>query len=85
MEARIACNIPSAEKTEEELTKDEKDLISNLEHRRWNAYMRSQGYIYSGPKDEKSRNDLGKMHHSLVAFDDLSEEDKIKDRKIGSK
>jgi len=47
--------------------------------------MRSQGYIYSGSKDKSSRNDLGKMHHDLVVFDELSEEDKRKDSRVGSK
>lgn len=85
MRARIACKISGAGKKEEELTKEEIDIIENLEHRRWNAYMRSQGYIYSGSKDKSSRNDLGKMHHDLVVFDELSEEDKRKDSRVGSK
>lgn len=45
----------------------------------------SEGYIYSGSKDKSSRNDLGKMHHDLVDYASLSEEDKEKDKHIGSK
>ena len=37
-----------------------------IEHLRWNAYTRSEGYIYSGSDDKSSRNDLGKMHHNLI-------------------
>ena len=85
IKARIACNIPGADKSEADLTNEERDIIENLEHRRWNAYMRSQGYIYSGSKDKSSRNDLGKMHHDLVVFDELSEEEKRKDSRVGSK
>ncbi len=83
--AREACKIPGADKPEEELTPEEIAIIEPLEHRRWNAYMRSEGYIYSGSKDSKSRNDLGKMHHDLVNFAELSEEEKRKDSRVGSK
>ncbi len=85
MKARIACGIPGADKAEEELTEEERKTIEALEHRRWNAYMRSEGYIYSGSPDAASRNDLGKMHHNLVCFDLLSEEDKRKDSRVGTK
>lgn len=85
MSARIACGIKGAEKKEDELTEEENGIIEQLEHRRWNAYMRSEGYVYSGSPDKSSRNDLGKMHHNLVSFDELSEEDIIKDRRVGTK
>ena len=84
MKARIACKIPGAEKKEEELTPEERDIIEVLEHRRWNAYMRAEGYVFSGSKDKSSRNDLAKMHHDLVDFSSLSEEEKRKDSKVGT-
>jgi len=84
MRARILCGIPGAEKKEEELTEQERDTIENLEHRRWNAYMRAQGYVYSGSKEKTSRNDLAKMHHDLVDFASLSDEEKRKDSKVGT-
>ena len=77
--------IPGAMKPDEEQTPEERALLEDLEHRRWNAYMRSEGYIYSGSPDKKSRNDLGKMHHNLIPYADLSEEDKRKDSKAASK
>ncbi len=83
--AKEACKIPGANKNESELTKEEKKVIGGLEHRRWNAYMRSIGYVYSGSKQAESRNDLGKMHHSLVDYDSISDIDKEKDIKIGTK
>ncbi len=84
MKARISCGIKGADKKEEELTEDERDTIEILEHKRWNAYMRAQGYIYSGSKDEKSRNDLAKMHHNLVDYASLDEKTKRKDSKVGT-
>ena len=63
----------------------ESKIIGALEHRRWNAYMRSEGYIFSGSTDESSRNDLAKMHHDLVDFSSLTEEEKRKDRKVATK
>lgn len=85
MNARIKCGIPGADKREEDLTEEERDIIEILEHRRWNAYMRAEGYIFSGSKDKSSRNDLAKMHHDLVDFSSLSDEDKRKDSKVGAK
>ncbi len=84
MKARIACAIPGADKKESEITLEERDIIEKLEHRRWNAYMRSEGYVYSGSPHKSSRNDLAKMHHDLVVFDLLSEEEKRKDSSVGT-
>lgn len=84
MKARKLLDIPGAKKKTEELTETEKLTIEDLEHRRWNAYMRSEGYVYSGSKDPESRNDLGKMHHDLIDYASLSEEDKRKDSNVGT-
>ena len=46
--------------------------------------MRSEGYVFSGSKDKSSRNDLAKMHHDLVDYSSLSDEEKRKDSKIGT-
>ena len=82
--ARVECGIPGAGKREEELTIAERDTIETLEHRRWNAYMRAEGYVYSGSKDKSSRNDLAKMHHDLVDFESLTDEEKRIDSRIGT-
>ena len=84
IKARIACGIPGAAKKEEELTEKERDDIEHLEHRRWNTYMRSEGYVFSGSSDKSSRNDLAKMHHDLVDFSSLTEEEKRKDSRVGT-
>lgn len=80
--ARIQCGIPGAGKPLEELSEEEVERIALMEHKRWNAYMRSQGYIYSGSPDPDSRNDLGKMHHNLIPYQALSKEDAEKDVKL---
>ena len=82
--ARILCGIPGADKNEEDLTGQEQEIIERLEHRRWNAYMRSEGYVFSGSTDPSSRNDLAKMHHDLVDFSSLTEEEKRKDSRVGT-
>jgi hypothetical protein len=63
---RDVCGIDKAERAE-------------LEHKAWNAYMRSIGYSYSGSTDKTTRNDRARLHHDLVTFDKLSEEEKRKD------
>lgn len=83
LRARIACGIPGANKREEDLSDTERTEIERLEHRRWNAYMRSEGYVYSGSHDRSSRNDLGKTHHDLVNYSELSDEDKRKNSSVG--
>lgn len=85
IKARIECGNLVSEKAENELTQAERLQLENLEHRRWNAYMRSEGYVYSGSPDKSSRNNLGKMHHNLVPYEVLSDEDKRKDSKVGTK
>ncbi len=71
---KIMCGIPGIEKLPEDRTEEEKWAIRKLEHCRWNAYMRSEGYTYG-----EKRNDLAKKHYCLVPFDQLSYEDQIKD------
>lgn len=73
------CGIPGIDKMPEEREESELWNLRILEHKRWNAYMRSEGYVYSGSDDPASRNDLAKMHHCLVPFERLSDKDKKKD------
>lgn len=76
---KILCGMVGAEKILSERTEKEKIALRILEHRRWNAYVRSEGYIYSGTTDKSGRNDMAKMHNCLVAFDKLPPEEQIKD------
>ena len=85
MKARIACGIPGAGKAEADLTDEEKNILATLEHKRWNAHMRSEGYVFSGSEDACSRNDLAKMHHNLVPFSHLSKKLKDVDVSVASK
>lgn len=50
-----------------------------VEHKRWNAYMRTEGYIYSGSKNESTKSHLAKVHHNLVPTAELSSDDSRKD------
>ena len=56
--------------------------IADLEHRRWFAYMRAEGYVYSGDDDASSKNELAKTHHNMVPTHRLSDEDIDKDRRV---
>ena len=82
--ARASRGIPGAEKKEEELTAEEKKTIGLLEHRRWNAYMRAEGYVYSGSRNPETRNDLAKTHNDLVPCGMLSKSDMDKDSRVGT-
>ncbi len=73
---KMKCNCKIAGITKETKDRTEEELwaIRKLEHRRWNAYMRSQGYVFG-----EARYDLAKQHHCLVPFDKLPLEEQIKD------
>jgi hypothetical protein len=67
--AKLICNIPGINKSEDERTEEERLNLQKLEHRRWNAYMHSEGYIYG-----EKRNDLAKTHNNITHFDALDKE-----------
>ncbi|MBR4459421.1 MAG: hypothetical protein IKS31_10740 [Clostridia bacterium] len=68
-QAMEACGIPECRR----------EIVEKI---RWNAYMRSEGFITSGSADKSSRNDLAKMHNDLVRYGVLNEEEKPKDRAV---
>lgn len=71
---KIMCGIPGALKEVSERTEEELWGLRDLEHRRWNAYMRSIGYTYA-----EERDDMAKTHHCLVPFDELPLKEQEKD------
>lgn len=68
------CKIPGIDKAPKDRTEEELQAIRRMEHRRWDAYMRSEGYCYA-----EERNNLAKTHHCLIPFDRLSPKDQAKD------
>jgi hypothetical protein len=59
--------------------------ISDVEHKRWNVYMRTEGYKFSGSIDKRTRKDRAKLHNLLVPIDQLPPEEVEKDVKTNSK
>lgn len=76
-EMKKKCGIPGAELSPEMRSQADREALRRLEHRRWDAYMRSEGYVFSG--SDTYRNDLAKMHNCLVDFSKLSKKDQEKD------
>lgn len=76
---RRDCKMPGTEQPKEERTAEQMEQLAILEHRRWSAYMRSEGYRYGGSEATKNIDTLAKIHYCLVPFDQLSEKDKHKD------
>ena len=76
---KMNLDIPGIHKEWDQRTDEEKLAIGLIEHVRWNAYMRTEGYQYSGSQNQSSRNDLGKVHHNLVPVTKLSDDDLRKD------
>ena len=68
------CEIPGVEKNPNDRTDEERRNLRILEHQRWNAYMRSEGFTYA-----EKRNNLAKTHHCLVPFDELPLKEQEKD------
>jgi len=71
---KIACSISGINKNPKERTEEERLNLRMMEHRRWNTYMRSEGFTYA-----EKRNNLAKTHNCLVTYDNLSPEEKAKD------
>jgi hypothetical protein len=51
------------------------DFLSRLEHARWNAFMKSEGFIYGTQKDIH----VARTHPSIVDFAHVKPQDKKKD------
>lgn len=68
------CKVPGADLAPAERDPESRELLRRLEHRRWNAYVRSEGYIFA-----EVRNELAKTHPCLRPFNELSEADQAKD------
>lgn len=70
----IDCEIgPTAE--DFTFTDDEVEILARLEHDRWMAERRSQGWSYA-----EQRDNARKLHDKLVPWDELQEADREKDR-----
>ena len=67
-------DLPGARKVPKNRSDGENRLIRVTEHQRWNAYVRSEGYVYA-----PVRNKVIKTHHLLVPFDKLPLSEQIKD------
>lgn len=76
---RKELGIGGADKLETEWTDDERKVLQPLEHRRWNAYMRSEGYVLG-----KGKNHLARTHDLLIDYSALPEKEKIKDALVSS-
>ena len=76
---RKECGIPGARTPWGERSDEEHTLLRRLEHRRWMAYMRTEGYRYSGSVDKGSRKDVAKLHNLLVPYDLVPEKDRPQD------
>lgn len=71
---KVECGIPGADQKPEEREESARQALRVLEHQRWNAYMRAEGFTYA-----EERNNLAKTHHCLVPFEKLSKKDQEKD------
>lgn len=78
-EMKKYCKIPDVELPPNERSEENRIALRKLEHRRWNTYMRSEGYSWSGSIDESTRNNLAKLHCFLVPFDELPLKEQQKD------
>ena len=77
--AREKCGIPGTNAEPEKRELSERRALRKLEHRRWNAYMRAEGYVYAGEVRRVARNDLAKKHNLLAPFNELPTRERVKD------
>ena len=61
------------------MTPKELEDLAILEHRRWCAYIRSEGYQTGGTAQSRKIDTLAKLHYCLIPYDQLPENEKTKD------
>ena len=64
--AKIKLKVHNCNLAKSKLSEDEIQAIAAMEHRRWSAWMRSEGFVYS-----EIRSDLAKTHWHLVEYSKL--------------
>lgn len=74
LSAKQALQLPGIHQKPAQRSESDRQMLRVLEHCRWNAYMRSEGYCYA-----PVRNDLAKKHPCLVPFDRLPLKEQEKD------
>jgi hypothetical protein len=81
MEMREKYNNPCATNGPDCRIVDAREAYRRLEHRRWMAYMHSEGWAYGSKEGSngKKKDSIAKLHYRLVACDELSEEERAKD------
>ena len=62
------------------LLTDQLELFSHLEHIRWSRYHILNNWKYGIPSDGKAKDPVLRIHRSLTPYQELSEEEKEKDR-----
>ena len=70
---RSRMGVPGIDKEPGDRTREERIAIQRMEHAGWNAYMRTEGFC-RGPRD-----DMAKLHHLLIPFDELPLSEQEKD------
>ena len=71
----VPTTLVEAQDAEEIFTPSELETLARLEHDRWMRDRIADGWSYGDPRD-----DARKLHPSLIAYDELSEPERDKDR-----
>lgn len=64
----------------EQISEKQLEILAELEHIRWCRYHYLNNWAYGIPADGKNKDKHKKIHTDLIPYDQLSEEDKEKDR-----
>ena len=64
---KLQCNIPGVNQNPNERNPADRDRLRLIEHRRWNAYMRAEGYSIVGPELIRIA-DIGKIGMDYTAL-----------------
>ena len=79
MKNKIRLKIHNAHLARSKLSEADIQAIAAMEHRRWSAWTRGEGYVWG-----KERNDLAKTHNDLVEYSKLTKEVQDYDVKVGT-
>lgn len=79
LKTKVKLKIHNSNLARDKLSKDDIEAIAAMEHRRWSAWTRGEGFVYG-----EKRNDLARTHWHLIEYSKLPRDVKDYDIKVGT-
>lgn len=78
LKLRKACGLPGCDLPVSQRTPEQRKALAVLEHKRWMAYIRTEGYVYTDVPLKDGHDHFRRYNNYIIPYDDLPESEKIK-------